>query len=191
LAGIVYNKKSVDFYEVKQHLEALCAAIGHAVTWRENKKKPWWSHMYKVVDAYAGGHYVGTLGQLSEQLTAHFTKGQVVCFELYLEPLLQMRVAIKKAQSLPAHQFQSLDVSCMIHQSVTTEELIKVISGVDSRIVKVSLIDSYHKSDWKDKKSMTLRCVIYGVENVLSKEELEKVLHHIQIALEGHGAEVR
>lgn len=191
LAGIIYNKKAIDFYEVKKQLEALGAVIGHSIVWKESKKKPWWSHTYKVVDAYASGDYIGTLGQLSEHLTAQFTKGQIVCFELYLESLLYMHVPIKKFQSLPTHQVQSLDVSCMVHQSLTTEQLIKVIANVDSRIVKVVLIDSYYKSEWKEKKSMTFRCAIYGIDTVLSKEELEQVLHHIQTALEGHGAEVR
>ena len=191
LAGIIYNKKSVDFYAVKQHIEALCVVVGHSVVWQENKKKPWWSNSYKVVDAYASGHYIGTMGQLSEQLTAEFTKGQSICFEFYLDPLLHTKAVIKKAQPLPTHQVQSLDVSCMIHQSVTTDQLITVIKNTDPRVIKVTLIDSYHKNEWKERKSMTFRCSIYGVENVLSKEALEEMLHHINTALEGHGAEVR
>ncbi len=191
LAGIVYNKKILDFYDIKHQLETMCATIGRTVVWKENKKKPWWAASYKVIDAYVDNHYIGTMAQLSEQLTSHFTKGQVICFEFYLESLLSVKSQVAKARPLSTHQLQSLDVSFMIHQSVTTEKVASLIRNVDDSITNALLIDSYHKPEWKERKSMTFRCMIYGTDGVLSKEDLEEMLHHIKTTLEGYGAEVR
>lgn len=191
LAGIIYNKKEVDFYRIKDQLQTMFKSVGYEISYREYQHKPWWTASYKLLDMYYNDIYIGTMGQVSESLTSHFTKGKMIAFECNIDALLSLPTAVKKVISLSSVPSQYSDVSCIVDHAVTTAYLTSLIQNVDDRIKKVTLIDTYHQKEWGHKKSMTFNCTIVGNEAVLSKEEMEKVLQSIYQTLEHHGAQAR
>lgn len=192
LAGLFYKRKGeVDFYDAKQKIEELFAALGITVEWRKAKDSAQWASKYQMADLFYNGKNIGNAGKIAKAKLAAIGGGDAFGFELCGDFLVSFENVETKFKELPKYQATSLDVSVMVSSKTTVADLEKAIEKADNRIFGVALQDVFVKDDWKDKKSITLRFHVRDNKKTLQKADIDAVHNAVQKALEKQGAEVR
>ncbi|MGE0206626.1 MAG: phenylalanine--tRNA ligase subunit beta [Candidatus Babeliales bacterium] len=195
LAGIFYEKKkAVDFYQAKECLTALFQALGITASWQKKVKpeQPWY-HPYQTAVLYADDVLLGYAGMLNTGFTMNVLEGDAFLFELDMQALLTLarKNSHKQFKPLPKFPGTSLDVSMFVPLSVTVGNLTQIIQDADKRITSVALVDFFHKEEWGDKKSITMRFEACDPDKTLSKEDIDALYAQVLAALKKVHAVVR
>lgn len=99
----------------------------------------------------------------------------------------------------PLHTYEPLakypgvrrDISMLAPLEVSLDQVTVLVRSVDERIKDVVLLDFFHKDEWKDKKSLTIRFVIQDETRTLTGEDADAVCHKVNKKLEQFGVAIR
>lgn len=192
VAGILFHKKSYDFYAGKAALISLFNALSVFVSWQKQIKPigPWFNAHQTAQLVDENLKVIGYAGMLDTTF-APILEGKAFIFELDAAYLTEQLPQQSAYEPLPKYPPVYLDISMLAPLSVSVADLENTIVQTDMRIRDIQLIDFYQKEEWHDKHSITLRLVIIDDEKTLTKEEIDTVWNDIVSSVQQKGATVR
>ncbi|MCL5436585.1 MAG: phenylalanine--tRNA ligase subunit beta [Candidatus Dependentiae bacterium] len=191
-AGVFYRKSSLDFFEVKAELVKLFDALGLIVDWaRPTGERPPWAAESECAELSVGEQAIGYVARVDTPLASRAAAGALFAFEFETEPILGRKAVINRYESISRYQETVLDVSMLVGYQVTVAELEAAVALADARVRDVRLLDTFEKSEWGDRRSVTLRYVLQDMEKTLVREEIDEVQQAVHAAVIALGAEVR
>lgn len=195
LAGIMFNKKTINFYDCKESLTTLFDLLKLEVRWEKVKDStsisPWY-HPYQTAYIIYNNKIIGMAGKSSPAFLAQADIiGDAFVFELNFDALVNTPSLNTIFKQLPKYQEVVLDISVMVPLCVTVESMESLINQSDSRISHVELLDQYFDSAWIDKKSLTFSFTLSDPHKTLTKEEIDFIFKSVTDTLESHGGHVR
>ncbi|MBI2353270.1 phenylalanine--tRNA ligase subunit beta [Candidatus Dependentiae bacterium] len=192
LSGIIFDKKQIDFYQIKQELQSLWDLLGINVHWSKsnNQVAPWYDSS-KAAELFVDKQSIGFAGVASESFLAPLLTGSLFIFELdgnYIKSVTQ-----KKHVFTPWSRYQSssYDISLLVPLKITAEQLKIKIKAVSSKIISIDLIDFFEKDDWKNQRSLTFRYTISDTTKTLEKEDIDTIKDLIEKALKEYDIQIR
>lgn len=193
IAGIIFDKKSVDFYQSKAELESLFDMLGLSVTWKkpEHVELPIYFDPHLVAQLFVADVCVGFAGMISSAWIHKVVAGSAFVFELdgdYFENL-----QLKQKHFKPWSKFQEVchDISLLVPLEISVDTLKQAILKADSMILSVDLIDFFEKPEWKDQRSVTLRYVMNDRSKTMTKNEIDTIVGRVHNVVAGYGAKIR
>jgi phenylalanyl-tRNA synthetase beta chain len=194
LAGIFVNqKKSVDFYEVKQKMCAIAKMLGVHFDWVQAPPAELQSWYLPHQTAYlmCQGNKIGIAGKANPAMLSKIVTGDAFIFELDGNFLLTHHKEIKKY--VPASKYPAItrDVSMLIPLSVTAKELREGLRAIDTKITAIDLVDFFHKTEWQDQKSVTFRITMMDHAATMTTAQADAIMHKVDAFLKEHKAVIR
>ena len=169
--------RELDFYDLKGALEVAIAAMNlPALVFTEAEVKHLRSGQAASV-SLANGTNIGSIGVLSEAISASYKfRQRVYVAELNLTPLFEIAAAEIKYKPLPRHPSVVRDVTLLVDRNIGFTEL---VAGIESERVDdyqgVKLVGTYEGQNIpSDKRSVTLRVEYRSDQRTLRDEELEE-----------------
>ncbi|MFA5998918.1 MAG: phenylalanine--tRNA ligase subunit beta [Candidatus Babeliales bacterium] len=192
VAGIIFDKKSVDFYACKNQLQSLFDLFSLEVIWQKPLGAvPAWYDGHKVAQLFVGDQVIGWVGMMSTQWMHSIVSGSAFIFELD-EEFLQLQQPQKKLfKPWSKYQDVTYDMSLLIPLRVTVDELKNDIARAHELICSVELVDFFEKEEWAGHRSVTFRYTISNAEKTMTKKELEEVTESVQKVVKKHDAQIR
>ena len=192
LSGIVFDKKELDFFEIKKELAGLWDLLGIDVKWvKPVDTIPAWYDEYKVACLWVGDRCVGSAGMMSTQWMRNATSGCAFIFEIDGEFLEMLPKKWQTFQSWSKYQAVTYDISLMIPIKVTVDDLKAVILQAHELIKDVELVDFFEKNEWADKRALTFRYHMSSSEKTLTKNDLSEVVSAVEQAVKKYDVEIR
>ena len=192
LSGIVFDKKDVDFYEVKRELQGLWDLFNVDVVWTKPQGSiPAWYDQHKVARLIVGDECIGWAGMMSSQWMHDIVAGQAFVFEIDGEFLELLTPDSKPFKVWSKYQDVSYDMSLLIPLRVTVDQLKKDIMGAHELICAVELVDFFEKEEWADHRSVTLRYTMSNPEKTMIKKDLDEIVESVTMAVKKHDAQIR
>lgn len=193
LAGIVYNKQSVDFYDVKQQLQGLWDVLNLDVVWKKASGEiPVWYDKYKTADLYIGKQYIGRMGMMSHKFMHPILDvGQACIFELDVQYLLQGGKHKQVFASWSKYQSVTHDISMFVPLKITANTIQHAIESASAKINSVELVDFFEKAEWGDKRSLAFRYQMSDKTKTLDKKEIDEIVQSVHKAVKKHHVEIR
>lgn len=131
----------------------------------------------KSLKVKLGTQVVGYLGQLKLSLNQEWGWGnkQIVLFELNFSQLVEGRNIIKptRYQPLPVYPAIVRDLSLVVAQSISWQEILTALKNLDSLIKEIKFLSVYPLSP--EKKAVSFRVTYQSEERTLLTEEAEKL----------------
>jgi phenylalanyl-tRNA synthetase beta chain len=191
LAGVFFDKKSVDFYGGKAALESLFATLGLSVEWRKAGNAGALFDRHRTAGIWLGNNLLGYAGMIRPQILFKITDGEVFAFEIDTFTLLSYEPAPQHFKPLLRYQTVTFDLSIMVPRAITVDEMQKTIVQVDPHIREVALIDFFEKIEWKDQRSLTFRCTIADEQRTMTKEMIDGIEQKVIKMVQEKGAVLR
>lgn len=192
LAGVIFDRKhAVDFYEAKDLLTQLFDALSMNVSWNKTTHAPAWFSRYQTAELVVNGTVIGYAGNIDQAMLERCTEGDAFLFELYGHEILNFTAPLKKYAPLAKYPGIRRDVSMLAPLEVSLEHVIALVRSVDERIQDVTLVDFFHKDEWKDKKSLTIRFIIQDENRTLTGDDADIVCQQVNKKLENFGVAIR
>lgn len=199
LAGLIYGSRlpeqwgqsaqSVDFYDLKADVEALCA--GHGVGFSKTAHPAF--HPGRCAAVELDGKTIGVLGEMHPGLVKEYDLAQAPClFELELDPLLCLNVP--HYQSVSRFQPVRRDLAVLVDKDLPVGNIQEAINqNLPPAVSEVSLFDLYAgKGLPENKKSLAYRILMQDREKTLNDSELEAAVAQIlTLLVERFGAQLR
>lgn len=192
LAGILFDKKSISFYDGKALLHQLFNALDLEVDWQQvqHPTQPWWAP-YQTAHIMYQGNVVGIAGSVDTLFFNKLAEGTAFIFELDGDFLINTKPEAKRYAPSSKYPEVIRDISMLVPLNRTFQELQTAVAHVDDRIVSIVLIDFFQKAEWQDQKSLAFRFVIRDDHKTLTKEEVDTIYHKVVKVLEKQGATIR
>jgi len=192
LAGIFFDKKSVNFYDAKAELQKLFDMLKLKIEWVkvDNPDAPWYAP-HQTADLLHNDSKTGTAGLLHPTFLSSVIPGYAFIFELDADFLLNYKSADIHFIAASKYPEMVRDISILASTEMTADSVADVISQVDKKISSVSLLDFFQKEEWPDKRAMTMRFVISDHERTMTKEEADVIWDKVAATLKGVGATIR
>lgn len=193
LSGIIFDKKTVNFYSAKAELQSLFEMLKIEVTWQKPTKQiPAWFNAHQVAEINFNGKSMGLAGMISPTWMHKISQGSAFIFELDNAQVL----AEHKAPNIkfkPWSKFQEVcyDISLFVPVAITFDTLQKSIKDCDALISNVTLLDFFEKEEMPDVRAITLRYTINNHEKTMTKQELTDIIHNVEQAMVANGAKIR
>ena len=192
LSGIIFDKKDVDFYVVKQELQGLWDLCKIDVVWEKpDGIIPAWYDQHKVARLLVGDQCIGFAGMMSGKWMHEIISGSAFVFELDGE-LLEL-ATFNNPQFKPWSKYQdvSYDMSLLIPLKVTVDRLKKDIIAAHELILSVELVDFFEKDQWPDHRSVTFRYTMSNPEKTMTKKDLDEIVESVTKVVKKHDAQIR
>jgi phenylalanyl-tRNA synthetase beta chain len=174
--------RELDFYDLKGALEAAMAAINlPALVFTEGEVKHLRAGQAARV-SLADGTYIGSIGALSETISAAYKfRQRVYVAELNLTPVFEIAETEIKYKALPRYPSVVRDVTLLVNRNVSFTDL---VAGIESEQVDdyqgVKLVGTYEGQNIpEDRRSITLRIEYRSDERTLRDEEVEERHRHL------------
>ena len=193
ISGIMFDhKQPIDFYAGKIQLQSLFDLLHLSVEWKQlsQPQEPWFMP-FQTANIIHDGVIMGTAGKMHPAWSAKFSAGEGFIFELDAQLLLDYHAPIRPLRMSSKYPAIDRDISMLVPHAVTVEQVNRIISAADQRILKVILKDFFHKPEWKDHKSLTFRFVIQDETKTLTKPEADAVWEQVKAKLQTIGATIR
>ncbi|MCL5875302.1 MAG: phenylalanine--tRNA ligase subunit beta [Candidatus Dependentiae bacterium] len=194
LSGIIVNsgQKNIDFYDAKALITGLFDALHIPVSWEQvaTSQYPWFEP-YQTATIKFEEKNIGTFGKLRSSFLHNIVSGEGYAFELDGNFLLSYKEERKPFAMPSKYPLVERDISMLIKDSVTVQQITSIIEKADPRIISVELRDMFKKAEWHDQRSLTFRFVVSDREKTLSKEETEEIGQRAISELIKHGAVIR
>jgi phenylalanyl-tRNA synthetase beta chain len=192
LAGIIFSKTDINFYEIKNHIDQMLAMFNIFAQWRKSNDQQPWMHPYQTADLIAHKEVIGYAGIANNSFLKKVVDGNAFIFEFDADQLLKHAIIDKQRfDGLSKYPATWFDISMLISRSIMFENISEMIMNADGRIYKIVLVDFYEKDEWKDKRSLTVRFFARDAEKTLSQEEIDDIYDHVLIKLKEIGAVIR
>ena len=173
--------RELDFYDVKGALESAADALNlPPLEFAARDAK----HLRKgqSAEVLSGGRSVGTIGLLSEEISAAYKFRQpVYVAEVDLQTLLAAAESDILYRPLPVYPSMQRDVSLLTGRSVSFADIKKTIETQGFELLRrVDFVDVYEgKGIGDDERSLTIRLEYRSDERTLLEDEIETI--HRQI----------
>ena len=174
--------RELDYYDLKGALEAAIAAMNlPALVFTEAEVKHLRAGQAASI-SLANGTNIGSIGALSEAISAAYKfRQRVYVAELNLTPLFELAAPEIKYKPLPRYPSVVRDVTLLVDRRIGFTEL---VSGIESERVDdyqgVKLVGTYEgQSIPDDKRSVTLRIEYRSDQRTLRDEEVEERHRHL------------
>lgn len=192
LAGVIFDKKSIDFYDMKKELQGLWDLLGVDVIW----SKPAgdvavWYDKNKTAELFVGSRLLGVAGILSQQFLKPVLEGHAFGFELDADFLASLKAEKKVFKAWSKYQNVTYDVSLMVPLKVASSELISAIKSASEKIIEVDLVDFFEKEDWADQRALTFRYTMSDRAKTLDKKDIDGIVSLVQKALQVYDVVIR
>ncbi len=192
LSGIIFDKKSINFYAAKEELQSLFDMLKLKVIWQKpTNSVPAWFDTNQVAQLYANGNVLGLAGMISTAWMHKVVQGSAFVFELDGSYLKNHKNAPDVFVQWSKFQDVCYDISLLIPISLTFDALKEAILKSHSLIRTVRLIDFFEKTEWPNQRALTLRYTISNPEKTMTKIELEEIMQHVEKTVIHHGAQIR
>lgn len=192
LAGIFYNKKeTISFYEIKAYVQHLCAMLQLPVTWHKlnDPQDPWFAP-YQTAHVKHHDKIVATVGMVDNGFVHHLMPGSMALFVID-GTLLHKGKQQSHFSAISKYPAVERDISMMIPQTLTVEQISRSIASCSSLIVDVRLIDFFEKPEWKEQRSVAFRFVMQDKTKTLTHQEVDLISSQVNGVVTALGAEVR
>lgn len=192
VAGIMYDKKGVDFYAAKAELHKVFHALKCDVQWVKvaAPEYPWYAP-YQTAHLMHNGTKVGIAGKIHPTFFAALCPGDAFVYELDADFMLHFKQSLVRYESGSKYPDMVRDISMLIGRTISAESIGSAIASVDAKIISVSLLDFFEKEEWPDQRAMTFRFVISDKERTMTKEEADSIWDCVAHALKNRGATIR
>lgn len=192
LSGIFFDKKSVDFYDMKAELQILWDLLGIEVIFKKPTSKiaPWYDQ-HRTAELFVGKQSIGYAGMLSESFIRPVICGQAFAFELDADFLTTLSVQDMKFSAWSKYQAVTYDISMLVPLKVSADEIKAAISKASNFVCSVELVDFFEKEDWDNQRSLTFRYQMSSHDKTLEKQEMETVVQQVEKAVKKYDAQIR
>ncbi len=194
LSGIIVNldQKKMDFYDAKALITQLFDALHIPVAWEQAgaSEYPWFEPYHTAIIKHQE-KTIGTFGKLRASFLHALVNGEGYAFELDADFLLAYQQERKPFVTPSKYPLVERDISMLVRDSLTVQQITTLIEKADPRIIDVELRDMFKKPEWQDQRSLTFRFVVSDHEKTLSKEETEEIGNRATAELIKHGAIIR
>lgn len=195
LAGIVFDKKEVDFYQAKAQLQSLFDLLKLQVVWQKPQQHathiPAWYDPYQVAHLYVGDKLLGIAGMMSSAWMHKVVSGSAFIFELDGAMLETYVPAQTRFAQWSKFQEVCYDISLFLPLQIPVDTIKKAIFDADRFIISVELVDFFEKEEWTDQRAVTLSYVIRDPDKTMNKQEIDIIVDRVQKAVVGYGAKIR
>lgn len=174
------GEQSVDFYDLKGHVENLLGLTAHAHEFRVVAEQHSALHPGQSAAIYLGDELVGHLGGVHPQFSKTFgLKGRAFAFELSLSAILNR--SLPKATKVSRYPSIRRDLAILVDQQVPAGEILVVIDKFgENRLVDLNLFDVYQGENTPaGKKSLALSMVLQDVERTLEESEVNEFVESV------------
>jgi len=192
LAGIFFDKKSVDFYDAKAELQKLFDVLKLNVEWVkvDQPEFPWYAP-HQTAHLMHNDTKFGIAGKIHPTFLSAHLQGDAFIFELDADFLLNYKPATVQVIAASKYPEMVRDISILISVDTTVDHIAHAIAQVEPKIIQVSLLDFFQKDEWPDKRAMTFRFVISDNERTMTKEEADAIWDAVATQLKSMQAVIR
>lgn len=192
LAGIFFDKNSIDFYDVKQELQGLWDLLNLEINWSKPKESvSAWYDQHKVAELWVGKQCIGTAGMVSESFVKSVVQGQAFVFEIDGDYMKSLQSKQSLFKSWSKYQNVTYDISLLVPLKVTSDQLQSAISQADSKIVSVDLVDFFEKDEWVDRRALTFRYTMSDSTKTLEKKEIDAIVEQVEKSVKKYDVSIR
>lgn len=182
-----YDKaKPIDFFDVKGAIESLLVDLG-VEDWSLRRASHPTFHPGKYAELFINGELAGILGETHPEVNAVYEfPNKVVAFEVFVDVLVSHTKPITRFSEILRYPGISLDVSLIVDEKVSNEQIIKAIRVTGGKLLKeVRLFDLYTgKNIPTGKKSLAYSLTYQASDRTLTDEEVMKVQKRVIAGLE-------
>ena len=174
------GKLQSSFFQIKGLVESIFKSFGVKFDLEILKSD---NHFEEGIILKKGNKILSKIGLVKKDIL-NLVGFKELCFvaEIYFDEFKQY-VMNSKIKFNPINKFQNSyrDLSFLIKEEVTMNEILLIINKLNSSILKtISLFDIYRDKKLKEKKSYGFRFEFLHSERTLKDEEVEKVMKKIQ-----------
>lgn len=192
LSGIIFDKKSIDFYTAKAELSSLFEMLKLEVMWQKPTHQiPAWFDTNQVAELYANGKMLGFAGIMSTSWMHKVAQGSAFIFELNGSLLEDHHVTQHRFAPWSKFQEVAYDISLIVPAKLTFENIQTAILKSHPLIKQVRLIDFFEKPEWPDQRAITLRYTMSNSEKTMTKAELDEIMKNVEQTMVHYGAQIR
>lgn len=193
LTGCIVGKDAKEiFYELKGALEHICEYTHmEKISFKEGTK-PSWADINAHLDIILNDEVIGNIGLLSVKAMndSKIKRTNVAIFEINVDKLIPYPSRTNEFKHIPVLPSIEKDLSLIVDENVTWEELTKYIK---SKVSSIKFIEEYRGNQIPEgKKSIMLRVTFASENTTLTSEEINSKLEAIVRTLNRMcGAELR
>lgn len=192
LAGIMYDKKMLDFYACKAELTTLFDALGISVNYQKPQRAvPAWYDEHQVAEIVCQGTTIGTAGIVSHAWMHKVVDGNAFIFEIDGAFLENLKQPVMKFKAWSKYQDVSYDISLFVPFAVSSDKLCAAIKNAHKNILDVNVIDFFEKPEWPNNRAVTVRYTMSDLEKTMTKQDLEAIVTSVTQALKEYHVEIR
>ena len=178
-ACIVGKDASKVFYELKGVLEQMAKYCHMETLTFKQSEKPTWADVNVYLDIMLGEKVIGKLGLLSIKTmnVAKIKRANVAIFELNVNELIPYASRDNKFEHIPVLPLVEKDLSIIVDENVTWEEISGSIKG---KLKQVKFVEEYRGNQIPEgKKSIMLTIVIDNGDKTMTSEEINAKMESI------------
>lgn len=192
--GWLKKEEELGFYDLKGIMELVLNELGVRKVDFLKKENPYLETGYSA-EIRIGKDVLGFLGKVKENVQKNFDLSNGIYWaELDLNKLVLFVSFDKRYKNLPKFPFVLRDISFVVEENISYEELRKFFEEFTSGLIKeINLIDVYKGENIPSgKKSFTFSLKFQSEEKTLRDEEVEEAMSKIRTLLrEKFKAELR
>ena len=193
ITGAIVGKDAKKlFYQVKGVIENMASYNHMEALHFEHNEKPSWADKNAYLNIMLGDEEIGSIGLLNAYAMseAKIKRCNVAIFELNFDKLVPFASRTNEFKHLPQFPLVEKDLSLIVDESVTWEDISKVIK---SKVKELEFMEEYRGNQIpKGKKSIMLRVKIGNEDSTMTSEEISKKMSGIVTSLNRVcGAELR
>lgn len=178
-ASIIGKDASKLFYELKGVIENMSEYCHMEKITLKQGEKPSWADINVYLDIMLDDKVIGKLGLLSIKTmnSAKIKRANVAIFELNVDELVPYASRDNKFVHIPLLPLVEKDLSILVDESVTWEEISSSIKG---KLKDVKFVEEYRGNQVPEgKKSIMLRIVIDNGNTTMTSEEINAKMESI------------
>ncbi len=192
LAGIMYDKKALDFYTCKAELTTLFATLGISVNYQKPQTAlPAWYDAHQACQLVYQGKVIGTAGMASYAWMHKAIEGNAFIFEIDGSFLENLKQPIMKFKAWSKYQDVSYDISLFVPFKVSSDKLCAAIKNAHKNILNVTVVDFFEKPEWQNHRAITVRYTMSDLEKTMTKQDLDAIVTSVTSALKEYDVEIR
>ena len=193
ILGIVANEKS--FLHAKGNAEVFLEKFGAINSQTVSPKKTIsYAHPKKHTDIMVKGEIIGHIYEIHPEVLKHYgIKQEASAFEINLTRLVASGQRQHKYIQLPKFPSLAFDVSVVLPEAITTDEVRKTIEKADQNLIQgIDLFDIYRGQGIGEKeKALAYHIELRAEDRTLKDTEMADVQKKVFANLEGIGGKIR
>ena len=171
------EKAAVDFYDIKNDVEALLSLTSDAASYEFTKAEVDALHPGQTAAVYRHGQLVGHLGTLHPELERKLgLNGRTLVFELLLSEVCTLN--IPQARDISRFPANRRDIAVVVEDQVSANNVLQLIEKVGGNyLIDLNLFDVYQGQGIGDGyKSLAIALVLQDIEKTLEEKDITDVI---------------